>query len=77
MVSIGQLALISMMSHLFFIYLTWRVMISLNIEPFVRKGHVKEAKVLLVLLTIAIGTGASHFFLDILRWSQDLLFFFN
>lgn len=52
-------------------------MISLNIEPFVRKGHVKEAKVLLVLLTIAIGTGASHFFLDILRWSQDLLFFFN
>ena len=76
MISIGQIALISMISHLFFIYLTWKVIISLNIEPFVRKGNVKEAKVFLVLITIAVGTGVSRFFLDFLRWSQDLLYLF-
>lgn len=76
MQSIGYTAIISIFSHVFFIYLTWRVVLSLNVEPLIRKGRVTEAKILLFFITVVIGTGVSRFFLDILQWSQDLLFLF-
>ncbi|HLR67729.1 DUF1146 family protein [Virgibacillus alimentarius] len=76
MFSIGQLAITSMISHLIFIYLTWRVVQTINVDPLIRKGHVTEARVLLIFITITIGTGVSRFFLDILQWSQDLLYLF-
>ncbi|HLS60686.1 MAG TPA: DUF1146 family protein [Virgibacillus sp.] len=76
MVSIGQYAIIGMISHMIFIYLTWRVLLGINFDPLIRKGRVTEARILLVFLTIVIGTGVSRFVLDILQWSQDLLYFF-
>lgn len=76
MFSIGQLAITSMISHLLFIYLTWRVLQTINFDPLIRKGNVTEAKLLLVFVSIAIGTGVSNFFLDFLQWSQDLLYLF-
>lgn len=74
--SIGQLALVSMISHMIFIYMTWRVMTTINFEPLIRKGKVTEARILILFITIAIGTSVSRFVLDILQWSQDLIFLF-
>lgn len=76
MLSIGQLALASMISHVIFIYLTWRVVQMINFDPLIRKGRGTEARILLVFITIVIGTGVSRFFLDILQWSQDLIYLF-
>lgn len=76
MISIGQIALISMVSHLIFIYITWRVMNKMNFDPIIRKGHTTEGKVFLLFLSIVIGTGVSSFFLDILQWSRDLVYLF-
>jgi uncharacterized integral membrane protein (TIGR02327 family) len=76
MFSIGQLAVTSMVSHLIFIYLTWRVLQTINFDPLIRKGRATEAKILLVFITIAVGTAVSNFFLDILHWSQDLVYLF-
>lgn len=76
MISIGQIALISMVSHLIFIYITWRVMNKMNFDPIVRKGHPTEGKIFLLFLSIVIGTGVSRFFLDILQWSRDLVYLF-
>lgn len=76
MLSIGQLAVVSMISHLVFIYLTWRLMFTLNWEPLIRKGKAKEAQVLILFLTIVIGSGVSRFFLDFLQWSRDLVYLF-
>ena len=76
MFPIGQIAIISMISHVFFIYLTWRVIITIDFDPLIRKGRVTEAKVLLFLITIVIGSGVSRFFLEILQWSQDLIYLF-
>lgn len=73
---IGQLAIVSMISHLIFIYLTWRVITTLKIEPFIRKGRETEFKVFLLFITIVIGSGVSRFFLEILQWSQDLKYLF-
>ena len=76
MISIGQIAIISMISHLIFIYITWRVMVKMNFDPIIRKGHTKEGRIFLLFLSILIGTGVSRFFLDILQWSRDLTYLF-
>lgn len=76
MISIGTTALISIISHLIFIYITWRAMLKMNFEPIIRKGHTTEGKIFLLFLAIVIGTGVSRFFLDILHWSRDLIYLF-
>lgn len=76
MLSIGQMALITMMSHLVFIYITWIAIQSVNIDPLIRKGKIIEARVLIIFLTIFIGTNVSRFVLDILYASQDLIYLF-
>ncbi|HLQ72661.1 MAG TPA: DUF1146 family protein [Bacillota bacterium] len=76
MLLIGQLAIVSIFSHIIFIYLTWRVLSSINLDPLIRKGKVTEARILIVFLTIVIGSSVSRFFLDILQWSQDLMYLF-
>lgn len=68
----GQLALISMVVHLAFIVVTWWALQALIIEKWIKAGKVIQAKVLLILLTIAIGSLVSNFFLDYLLWSQQL-----
>lgn len=73
---VGQIALIGMISHVVFIYLTWRVIIAINFEPIIRKGRSSEGKIFIFLITIVIGTSISRFFLDILLWSQDLIYLF-
>lgn len=76
MFPIGQLAIYSLISHLIFIYITWRVVLSINFDPLIRKGRTTEAKILLVFITIVVGTGVSRFFLEILQWSRDLMYLF-
>nr|WP_217586617.1 DUF1146 family protein [Lentibacillus saliphilus] len=55
-----------------FIIITWRILQVINFEPLLRKGRGTEARLLLLFLSIVIGTGISRFFLDVLQWSQDL-----
>ncbi|WP_077329319.1 DUF1146 family protein [Virgibacillus siamensis] len=76
MFSIGQMALFSMISHLIFIFITWRVMQTINFDPLIRKGRAMEAKIMLLFIAIAVGTGVSNFFLSFLQWSRDLIFLF-
>lgn len=51
-------------------------MLSINFDPLIRKGRTTEAKILLVFITIVIGTGVSRFVLEIVQWSRDLLYLF-
>jgi len=76
MISIGYFSIIGMLSHVVFIYITWTAMQSVNVEPFVRKNKVTEARILLIFISIVIGTGVSRFVLDIIQWSQDLIYLF-
>lgn len=71
-IGIGQMAIISMISHVAFIYITWMVIQSVNFELIIRKNHVAEARILIMFITIVIGTGVSRFVLEIIQWSQDL-----
>lgn len=76
MISIGYFSIVGMISHIIFIYITWMAMQGINFEPLVRKNRVTEARILLIFITIVIGTGVSRFVLDIVQWSQDLLYLF-
>jgi uncharacterized integral membrane protein (TIGR02327 family) len=76
MFPIGQMAIISMISHLLFIYITWKVMLGINFEPIVRKGRTTEARIFFLFIAIVIGTGVSRFVLEILQWSRDLMYLF-
>ncbi|ASK62092.1 hypothetical protein CFK37_07910 [Virgibacillus phasianinus] len=73
---IGQLAIVSMLSHLIFIAITWRVMQSINFDPILRKGRIVESRIFLLFVAIVIGSGVSQFFLDFLKWSQNLKYLF-
>ncbi|WP_232222959.1 DUF1146 family protein [Jeotgalibaca sp. PTS2502] len=45
---------------------------AVRIESWIRKNHVPEARVLYVLLSIALGYTCSSFFLDFLQVSRSL-----
>lgn len=77
MLPIGQMAIVSMMSHVIFIYLTWRVLIGIDFERILRKGYETEARLFIFFVAIFVGRGVSGFFLDILQWSQDLIYLFG
>ncbi|RYG71312.1 DUF1146 domain-containing protein [Lentibacillus lipolyticus] len=74
--SIGIMALVGMISHLLFIYITWRIVTTINFDPLIRKGREAEARILIIFIAIVIGTGVSRFILDFIQWSQDLLYLF-
>lgn len=76
MISDGQFALVGMISHVIFIYITWKMLLGINFEPLVRKNRVTEAQVIIIFIAIIIGTGVSRFVLDIIRWSQDIFTLF-
>lgn len=73
----GQSALISIISHLFFIGVSWWALQSLNFEKFLRSGRVIQARLLYILLSIVIGSTVSNFFLDYLNWSKQLPYIFQ
>lgn len=68
----SQTALISMIVNIALMIVTWWALQALNIEKWIKPGKVIQARLLLILLTIAIGSMVSNFFLDYLLWSQQL-----
>ncbi|MEW4285836.1 DUF1146 family protein [Priestia koreensis] len=68
----GPQALITLISHLFFIALTWYALQGFQIERAMKPNRVAQARLLMIFLTIAIGSSVSNFFLDYLFWSQQL-----
>ena len=77
MSSFGLQALISILSHLFFIGVTWWALQAIHFDKLLRAGRVLQARVLYILLTIAIGSSVSGFFLTYLGYSRQLPLLFE
>lgn len=73
---LAQQAIVGMVVHLVFFAVTWWALQSVNIDPLIRKGMIVQARLLMILLTIAIGSTVSNFFLDYLNYSQQLPYLF-
>nr|WP_205188236.1 DUF1146 family protein [Metabacillus iocasae] len=68
----GSQALLGIISHLFFIVITWYALQGFQIEKMMKPNRVMQGRLMMILLTIAIGSAVSNFFLDYLFWSQRL-----
>ncbi|MDQ1143613.1 putative integral membrane protein (TIGR02327 family) [Bacillus sp. SORGH_AS 510] len=73
----GQVALVSILSHLVFIALVWWALQSIRLDKLIKPNHVFQARLLYILLAIFIGSSVSNFFLDYLQWSRQLPLIFN
>jgi len=73
----GQQALLSILSHVVCIAITFWALQALRFEKLIKPNRVFQARLLYVLLTIAIGSVVSQFFLDYLLWSQQLPMMFQ
>ncbi|MCM2535752.1 DUF1146 family protein [Neobacillus pocheonensis] len=68
----GQIALVSIISHLVFIAVSWWALQAIRLEKLLKPNHVFQARLLYILLAICIGSSVSNFFLDYLQWSKQL-----
>ena len=74
---LGQQALLGMIVHLCFIAITWWALQALNFDKLLRSNKILQARILYVLLTIAIGSAVSNFFLDYIGFANRLPYMFG
>jgi uncharacterized integral membrane protein (TIGR02327 family) len=68
----GQIAVLSILSHIVFISISWWALQSVRLDQLLKPNRVFQARLLYILLAIIIGSSVSNFFLDYLQWSQQL-----
>jgi uncharacterized integral membrane protein (TIGR02327 family) len=68
----GTDALVSIMANLIFIGLSWWALQALRLDKLIKPNHVAQARALYIILSIALGSIVSKFFLDYLLWSRQL-----
>ncbi|MEH7483478.1 DUF1146 family protein [Neobacillus drentensis] len=68
----GQIAVLSILSHLIFITISWWALQAIRLEKLLKPNHVFQARLLYILLAIFVGSSVSNFFLDYLQWSRQL-----
>ncbi|WP_407370997.1 DUF1146 family protein [Carnobacterium sp.] len=73
---LGVQALITIVSHLFFVLLTFWALKGIRIEKLIKKNSIGQARVLYLFVSITIGYTVSSFFMDFLLTSQNLIFLF-
>ncbi len=73
---LGTQALINIASHFIFIFITWQVLQSVRLDELFKKNRIAEARIVIIFLTITIGSTVSHFFIDLINWSQQISYLF-
>ncbi|MEB2300677.1 DUF1146 family protein [Lysinibacillus xylanilyticus] len=74
--AIGQEALIGILSHIFFIAITFYALQAFMLEKLFKKNKVFQVQLIYILLSVAIGSSVSNFFLQISNWSGQLPYLF-
>jgi len=67
--SLGTTGLINIVISLIFIALSWWAIQAFRLDVFVKNYKSPQTKVLMMLLSIALGHGVARFFMDYLGWS--------
>lgn len=69
---IGQLSFLSIFVHLISILFAWIALQSIHLEKLLKPNHVFQARLLYILLAIALGSLVGNFMLDYLYWARQL-----
>lgn len=70
-------SLVTLISHIVFIGLSFWGLQSLRIQHFFKKNKVQQARAFYVILAVVMGFILSSFFMDFLTHSQNLIYFFQ
>lgn len=73
---LGMQSLITIVSHMFFILLSFWALKGIRIEKFIKKNNIGQARVLYLFIAITVGYTVSTFFIDLILNSQNLIFLF-
>lgn len=76
MTHMGIQSLIVLVSHVFFIGMTFWALQALRTDTWIRKYHIHQARLLYIFVSIAIGYSVSSFFIEFILASQNLIFLF-
>lgn len=74
---IAQQAVLGIVSHVFFIGVSFYALRAVMLEKLLKKNHVLQVQILYIFLSIVIGTSVSNFFLTISNWSNQLPYLFQ
>jgi len=74
---IGIQSFIQLISHMFFILITFWAMQGLRTDNWLKKYHIAQGRLLYLFAAIAIGYTVSSFFIDFILTSQNLFYLFN
>ena len=69
---LGQQAIFGLLSHIFFIGVTFYALQCLRLDQLFKKGKTFQVQLVYILLAIAIGSGVSNFFISFTTWSTQL-----
>ena len=72
---IFSFGLLTLLSHMVFVFMAFWALKAVRIEKWIRQGHIREARLLYFFLAIALGYTVSSFFLNFLETSRNLSFF--
>lgn len=72
----GVDAVIRIICHMMFIYVSFWAMQSVRIEQFFKVHHTSQVRLLIVLFSIVIGYTVSSFFLEFLALCRNLFIVF-
>lgn len=68
--------IVNIVIQLFIIVITWWALQSFKIDLFLKNPNSPQAKALLILLTIAIGSLVGQFFINYLEWASWIKYMF-
>ncbi|MFS0575871.1 DUF1146 family protein [Sporosarcina sp. 179-K 3D1 HS] len=71
---IGYNPILAIVSHIFFIGISFYALQSIMPEKIIRKNRIFQAQLLFILISISIGWAVSNFFLEISYWSRRIPF---
>lgn len=73
----SQFALMHILLHLLCISLAFWVLKGVRIESLFNKGETGRIRLVIILLSILLGTALSNFIMDIFRYTQEASFLFS
>lgn len=73
---VGVQAMVAVIVHILCLVVTWWALMAFRIDVFFKDPSDVRAKILLVLITIAIGSLVGNFFMDYINWSLQLKYMF-
>ncbi|HWK22005.1 MAG TPA: DUF1146 family protein [Ureibacillus sp.] len=75
--TLGFQAIMGLISHIFFIGITFYALQAFRLEQVFKKGKVFQIQLIYILLSIAIGSTVSNFLIDFTSWSRQLPYIFS